>query len=87
MILIIGPIILFDFYYLELLTEDYTIRSILILIIKLVAASNIILLPGYYSYIVEVYKGNTFKGYLSCICGKNYSNKEQKENRDKLNVN
>ena len=60
MILIIVPIILFDFYYLELLTEDCTIRPNLILIIKLVAASNVILLDSYYSYIVEVYKGNTF---------------------------
>lgn len=54
MILIIVPIILFDFYYLELLTEDYTIRPDLILIIKLTAASNVILLYSYYSYIVEV---------------------------------
>ena len=74
MILIIVPIMLFDLCNLELLTEDYTIRPNLILIIKLTEASNVILLDSYYSYIVEVYKGNTFKGYLSCICGKNYTN-------------
>ena len=54
MILIIVPIMLFDLCNLELLTEDYTIRPNLILIIKLTEASNVILLDSYYSYIVEV---------------------------------
>ena len=74
MILIIVPIILFDCWIMELLTEDYTIRPNLIIIIKLVKALSIILLDSYYSYIVEVYKGNTFKGYLSIVSGKNYTN-------------
>ena len=54
MILIIVPIILFDCWIMELLTEDYTIRPNLIIIIKLVKALSIILLDSYYSYIVEV---------------------------------